>query len=59
MDNQLNSKLQLINLSKKLNDFDIQLLLAFATGYEAGKKSQILSIKSINSLKNLVYNKKE
>lgn len=52
MDTKSNSKLELIELLEKLNDFEIQLLLAFATGYEAGKQSQILSTKFNHSIKN-------
>jgi hypothetical protein len=52
MNTKSNSKLELIELLEKLNDFEVQLLLAFAAGYEAGKQSQILSTKINHSFKN-------
>ncbi len=37
MNKESNAKLELIKLLDKLDEHDIQQLLAFATGYEAGK----------------------
>lgn len=42
MNTESNSKLQLIQLLKKLSDSDIQQLLAFVAGYEIGKHNQTL-----------------
>lgn len=49
MNKESNAKLELIKLLDKLDECDIQQLLAFAAGYEAGKLSQTVLTEKKNS----------